>query len=276
MTISVLILTLNEENNIAACLRSVGWASEVVVLDSLSTDRTADVAREMGARVVVRPFDTYAGQRNFGLAEIHYSTNWILMLDADERVPPDLRDEILAATRAASPNVALFAMRRRDFLWGKWIRRSGGYPTWFGRLARVGQVWVERPINEEYYSDGLTMRLAKHLHHFPFNKGLAAWIDKHNTYSTMEAELKLGRKSMKPSFRSLFSADGLRRRKVLKALVYTLPARPLFMFLALYFLRGGFIEGRAGLTFCVLRSWYEFTIDCKYRELVRRQRNLPI
>src|SRR5450631_4278406 len=249
MTISVLILTLNEENNIAACLRSVGWASEVVVLDSLSTDRTADIAREMGARVVVRPFDTYAGQRNFGLAEIHYSTNWILMLDADERVPPDLRDEILAATRAASPNVALFAMRRRDFLWGTWIKRSGGYPTWFGRLARVGRVWVERPINEEYHSDGLTMHLAKHLHHFPFNKGVAAWIDKHNTYSTMEAQVKLGRKSMKPSFCGLFSTDRLRRRKVLKALVYTLPARPLLMFLALYFLRGGFIEGRAGLTF---------------------------
>jgi glycosyltransferase involved in cell wall biosynthesis len=276
MTISVLILTLNEEKNIADCLRSVAWATETVVLDSNSTDRTAEVAREMGARVVLRRFDNYACQRNFGLKNIKYSTSWILMLDADERVPPDLRDEILAATTAAAPNVTMFAIRRRDFLWGTWIKRSGGYPTWFGRLARVGRVWVERPINEEYRSDGLTLRLAKHFEHFPFNKGLTAWIDKHNSYSTMEAQLKFGRESAKPSLHALLSTDPLRRRKALKAIAWNLPARPALMFLALYFLRGGFLEGRAGLTFCVLRSWYEFIIDCKYRELVRRQRNLAL
>ena len=276
MSISVLILTLEEEVNIRACLGSVSWSDDVVVLDSMSSDRTVEIAQSLGARVIQRPFDTYAGQRNFGLQQVQYRHPWVLMLDADETVPADLRDEMLGAVAAADDSVAMWRMRRKDHLLGRWIRGSSGYPTWFGRLARIGKVWVERPINEEYHADGDIRLLQAHLHHFPFNKGLSAWVAKHDRYSTMEAVLRVEQGQASWRMRDLASADAIARRRALKQLAYTLPGRPLIVFLGLYFLRGGILEGRAGLTFSLLRAWYEYLIDCKCIELRRRQQGLPV
>ena len=276
MPISVLVLTLNEEQNIEACLESVSWSDDVVVLDSLSVDRTMAIAEARGGRVVRREFDNYASQRNFGLNEITYRHAWVLMLDADERVTPELRNEMQRAVANSGEDVAMMIMRRRDYLFGHWIRRSSGYPTWFGRLARIGRVRVERPINEEYHTEGAVRRLRHHLDHFPFNKGFSEWIRKHDRYSTMEAELRVQQRGRLMSVGGLFSADPLRRRKALKALLYALPGRPVLIFLSLYLVRGGILEGRAGLTFCLLRAWYEFLIDLKYRELRRRERGLPV
>lgn len=276
MPLSVLILTLNEEANIVACLESVRWCDDVVVLDSFSTDRTVELARAGGARVVQRAFDDYARQRNFGLREIAYRHPWVLMLDADERVPEELRAEMLAAVTRAADSTALFSMRRKDHMFGRWIRRGSGYPTWFGRLARIGRVWVERPINEEFHAEGERALLSAHLHHYPFNKGLSAWLQKHDRYSTMEAELRAGAPPGPLRLASLFGRDPLARRRELKALVYRLPGRPVVMFAALYVIRGGFLDGRAGLTFSLLRAWYEFMIDCKYAELRRRRAGLPV
>jgi glycosyltransferase involved in cell wall biosynthesis len=275
LSISILILTLNEEINIAACLESVSWCDDVVVLDSASTDQTVARAIRHGARVVTRAFDDYAGQRNFGLAGIEYRHDWILMLDADERVPADLALEMRQAVAQAANDVALFQLRRRDWLFGRWIRHSSGYPTWFGRLARRGRVQVRRPINEEYHPDGAVMSLSGHLDHYPFNKGFAEWIAKHNRYSTMEAQL-FEQRTATPMAGSVFARDPVQRRKAIKDRVYRLPGRPLLMFLALYFVRGGILEGRAGLTFCLLRAWYEFMIDVKRWELRQRAAGLPL
>jgi len=276
MNVSVVVLTLNEEANIGGCLDSLAWADDIVILDSQSSDATVQIGTERGARVVRRVFDTYAGQRNFALREICYRHEWLLMVDADERIPEDLKAEILDATAAAPADATLYLMRRRDHLFGRWIKRSSGYPTWFGRLARIGHVWVERPINEEYCTNGRTARLQCHIDHFPFNKGFSEWISKHDRYSTQEAILKLERRGERTSMAAIFSRDPVERRKALKSTLYRLPARPLVVFLALYLLKGGVLEGRAGFTFSLLRSWYEFMIDCKYRELVRRRRGLPI
>jgi glycosyltransferase involved in cell wall biosynthesis len=276
VSISILVLTLNEEANVAGCLESVAWSDDVVVLDSFSTDRTVEIAGAHGARVLQRPFDNYAGQRNFGLQDIKYRNPWVLMLDADERVPAELSEEMLAAVRAADPSVALFRMRRKDHLFGRWIRGSSGYPTWFGRLARIGRVWVERPINEEYHADGALALLRGHLHHYPFNKGFAAWLAKHDQYSSMEAQLRVANPPAPVRFGELFSADPTARRRTAKVLAYRMPARPLLMFAGLYLLRGGFLDGRAGFTFSLLRAWYEFMIDCKSAELRRRQTGLPV
>ncbi len=273
MSVSVLILTLDEEANLGACLDSVAFCDDIVVLDSGSTDRTAAIAAERSVRVVVRPFDNYAAQRNFGLNDIPWRHDWILMLDADERVPPDLAAELVARTQSAEADVTMMRMRRKDFLFGTWIRGSGGYPTWFARLARRGKVWVERPINEEYCTSGRTAELAGHLHHYPFNKGLAAWIDKHNRYSSMEARLAFERGGQRwPALGALASRNPLERRKAAKQVLYRLPCRPLVVFLWLYLGRGGFLEGRAGYTFARLRAWYEWLIDLKRRELERAAR----
>ena len=275
MTVSVLILTLNEEVNIEGCLDSLQWADDVVVLDSFSSDRTAQIAASRGARVIQREFDNYASQRNFGLQQIQYKHEWLLMIDADERVTPELRAEIAATLPSADPGTTLYAMRRKDFLLGRWIRRSSGYPTWFGRLVRVGRVWVERAINEEYHTDGKTLQLREHLDHFPFNKGFSAWFVKHDRYSSMEASMMLnGRQNFRWS--DLWCADAVRRRRALKGVVYAMPARPLVVFVGLYIVKGGVLDGRAGLTFSLLRTWYEFMIDCKRRELQRRSQQLPV
>jgi len=275
LPISTLILTLNEEVNIGACLDSVAWCDDVVLLDCGSTDKTVALATARGARVVTRPFDDYASQRNFGLSAVDYRHHWILMLDADERVPADLAQEMRQAVASAADDVALFQLRRRDWLLGRWIRHSSGYPTWFGRLARRGRVRVQRPINEEYHAAGAVRSLSGHLDHYPFNKGFAEWIAKHNRYSTMEAQL-FEQRAAQPLTGSVFTRDPVLRRKAIKDRVYRMPGRPALMFLALYLLRGGILEGRAGLTFCLLRAWYEFMIDVKRRELRRRAAGLPL
>jgi glycosyltransferase involved in cell wall biosynthesis len=274
--ISILILTYNETLNIAECLNSVSWSDDVVVLDSVSTDGTAELARSRGARVVQRPFDDYASQRNFGLSGVEYKHSWVLMLDADERVPEDLRDEMLAEVQCAGADVCLFRMRRRDHLYGRWIRRSSGYPTWFGRLARCGRVWVERSINEEYKTDGTIAALRTHLDHYPFSKGFHDWILKHDRYSTAEANVMFRSTERDWHWSDVCASDPLRRRAALKAFVYSMPLRPALMFVALYIARRGLLEGRAGLTFCLLRAWYEFMIDIKFRELRRRAQGLPV
>jgi len=268
VSVSVLILTLNEEVNIEGCLQSVAWCDDVVVLDSFSNDRTVEIARRAGVRVVQRAFDNYAGQRNYGLKDIPYRNPWVLMLDADERVSPELRDEMIQTLGTCPDSLA-------------WLRRSSGYPTWFGRLVRVGRVWVERAVNEEYHTQGERGRLAEHLEHFPFNKGLSAWLRRQDSYSTMEAELLRSAPAEAPAsfpslFGGLFVRDAVARRRAQKTLAYRLPGRPLLMFFGLYIVRGGFLDGRAGLTFSLLRAWYEFMIDCKRAELRRRQEGLPV
>lgn len=264
--ISILILTLNEELNLPTCLSSLSWCDDVVVLDSYSTDKTEQLAVAAGARFVQRKFDNYAAQRNFGLNDISYKYNWLLMVDADESVPAELVSEMGTLLKDGTNPTTVYRMRRKDHFLGKWIRHSSGYPTWFGRLIKIGSVRVEREINEEYVTDGTVGYLQEHLLHYPFNKGIASWIEKHNRYSTMEAKLLVEGGLAMPSIGDFFSKDPTDRRRAVKGLVYRMPGRPLAMFFALYILKRGFLDGRAGFVFCVLRSFYEFMINCKVVE----------
>lgn len=274
--ISVLILTLDEELNLHRCLESLKWCKDVVILDSGSSDATQTIATDWGARVVERPFDNYAAQRNFGLKEIIYQNPWVLMVDADEEVSTDLADEMNHVIAGCDEKTTLFRMRRKDYFFGKWIKRSSGYPTWFGRLVRPDQVRVEREINEAFVTEGQIGLLQDHLNHYPFNKGFAAWIEKHNRYSTMEAKLIMRGGLSAVSIADLLSRDATLRRRGLKSIVYRLPFRPLWMFSALYMVRGGFLDGRGGLVFCLLRAYYEFMINCKIREMRLRASGKPL
>ena len=274
MCVSSLILTLNEERNLQNCLSSLSWCKDIVVLDSYSSDSTERIAKDAGVRFFQRSFDNYANQRNFGLNQISYKYPWVLMVDADEVVPKALADEIIRVVSFPEKEVSLYHMRRKDYFSGKWIKHSSGYPTWFGRLARIGEVVVQRPINEEYNTRGRKGFLKEHLLHYPFNNGFRRWIDKHNRYSTMEANLLLNERSKKIRHLDVLSRDPSIRRKTLKSLVYRLPCRPILVFCALFIIRGGFLDGRAGLTFCLLKAYYEFIIDCKVKEIKIRKRGL--
>jgi hypothetical protein len=274
--ISVLILTLNEEANLSECLDSCSWCDDIVVLDSFSSDRTAEIASRKAVRFIQRKFDNYASQRNAGLTEVPYEHPWVLMVDADERTPGDLVLEMKDAVSTADSETVLFRMRRKDFFLGRWLRRSSGYPTWFGRLVRLGRAHVEREVNEEYIAEGKIAYLRGHLHHYPFNKGIAFWYDRHNRYSTMEALAKLPGPTTSLSLGALLSADPIERRRALKGLAYRLPMRPALVFVYWYLLRLGFLDGRAGLTFSSMRASYEFLIDLKVLEAERRKRGSPV
>jgi glycosyltransferase involved in cell wall biosynthesis len=230
----------------------------------------------MGARIVYRDFDDYASQRNYGLKDISYKHDWVLMLDADEEATPELIDEIAIAIDSSTNDVGMMRMRRKDFFLGKWIKHSSSYPLWFGRLMRPDRVWVERKINEEYHTDAQIIHLQHHINHYPFNKGFSAWLEKHNRYSTMEAELKFQEGSRYINWSGFISRDPLIRRKSLKSLVYSLPGRPVIVFIGLYFVKGGVLEGSAGFTYCVLKTFYEYMISCKLKELRRRKQGLPV
>lgn len=268
MNVSVLILTHNEESNIGACIESVRWSNDVVVLDSLSTDRTTEIAEAAGARVFHKQFCGYASQRNFGLQGIDYKNTWVLMLDADERATPELADEILTEVSNASDDIALYRLRRKDHFMNCWIRYSSGYPTWFGRLVKPSQVRVEREINEEYVTDGEIRHLQSHLIHYPFSKGVEQWIERHNRYSTMEAKVQFDDEESGRTvpLKYLFNRDPMRRRSAQKQLVGRLPGRSWIVFFLFYLARGGFLDGRAGLTFSRLKGMYEYMIAVKLRE----------
>jgi glycosyltransferase involved in cell wall biosynthesis len=274
--VSVLILTLNEEANLAECIESCGWSDDIVIFDSMSEDRTLEIADAKGVRVIQRRFDNYAAQRNAALTTVPYKNPWVLMVDADERVSPELAAEIGAAIAGAGADAALFRMRRKDFFFGRWLRRSSGYPSWFGRLVRLGRVRVEREVNEEYIADGQVGHLEAHLHHYPFNKGIAYWFERHNRYSTMEAIAKAGMRNEHIMVTELFARDPIDRRRMLKKFLYRLPLRPLIVFFYLYVLRLGFLDGRAGFHFSRMRAAYEMLIDLKVIENRRRQRNLAV
>lgn len=259
---SVVILTRDEAVNIGDCIASIA-TDDVVVLDSHSIDDTCAIAIAAGARVFKRVFDNYASQRNAALDLPGYRHPWVLMLDADERMTPALHAEIVAQLATTGPDVGMFRMRRQDMFLGRWLRRSSGYPTWFGRLLRLGSVRVEREINEEFCTSLKIGELENHIVHFPFNRGIAYWFERHNRYSTMEALALTQERSRPIAWRDLLSRDPLARRKAAKQLAYRMPGRPRLIFLYLYVLRAGFRDGRPGLLFCRMRALYERMIDLK-------------
>lgn len=275
MNVSILILTYNEAINLPDCLVSVSFSDDVVVLDSGSLDGTEQLAEAQGATVIQRPFDNYAAQRNFGLAH-DFKHDWIFMLDADERIPDDFIEEIRRVTELNANPVTLYRMRRKDMFMGRWLKRSSGYPTWFGRLFRKGAVRVEREINEEYYTDGEIGLLEGYLIHYPFNKGIEYWLERHNRYSSMEAVKLLEEKAAPINLKDFLSSDPMLKRKAFKACAYRMPCRPLLTFCFLYFIKCGFLDGVAGFNFSLMRAVYEYMISLKMRELRRTGQGLLV
>jgi glycosyltransferase involved in cell wall biosynthesis len=273
LPVTVVILTLNEEIVVSRAISSaLNDFSEVIVLDSFSTDDTVDIAARAGAVVVQNEFCGYASQRNFALKEMEKKNDWVFFLDADEVLSEELIAELRHDfERLVQDGYSLALVRRKDFFFGKWIRRSSGYPTWFGRLCDSKSVWVTREINEEYNSDGPVARFDHHILHYPFAKGISHWVDRHNRYSTLEAPLKGARQFQ--GVGELFSADPSKRRRAQKSLYMALPFRPFLAFFILYIVRGGFLDGKAGFYFARLRSCYEYLIDLKAKELRAQEKD---
>jgi glycosyltransferase involved in cell wall biosynthesis len=268
--ISVLILTKNEQSDLPECLRSVAWSDDVHVFDSYSTDDTVKIAEAAGAKVTQRVFDNYATHRNASMTEVKFKYPWLFLLDADERPTPELSREMQQAVLGVGDDVTGVRLRRRDFLFGTWLKHAQISPFYI-RLVRPEKARYTRAINEVLEVEGRVVDLGYPLDHFPFSKGIAHWVAKHNTYSTMEAELIHRQQGLRdPSWKSaLTHPDFHTRRLHQKALFYRMPARPLIKWAYMMFLRRAILDGAAGMTYATLQSFYEYLIVLKTKELER-------
>ncbi|MEI6719643.1 MAG: glycosyltransferase family 2 protein [Betaproteobacteria bacterium] len=266
--ISVLILTKNEEQDLPGCLESVSWADDIHVYDSYSDDRTVEIAESAGATVTRRVFDNWAAHQNWGLRNIRFRHPWVFYIDADERATPELAAAMRAAAAAPGGHVA-FQVQRRDYLMGTWLRHVQASP-YYMRLFQPGKMRYERLVNPVSIADGPVGKVGGYLDHFPFSKGFTHWLNRHNSYSTLEARQILDNRAKGETFsvyQALFCGEFHRRRFHQKELFYRLPARPLVKFALLYFAKRGFLDGRAGLTYATLQGIYEYMIVLKTREL---------
>ncbi|HXI69427.1 MAG TPA: glycosyltransferase family 2 protein [Verrucomicrobiae bacterium] len=273
MNISVLILTYNEEANLVRCLDSVKWSNDVLVVDSFSTDRTVELAKNGGARVLQNSFVDFASQRNFGLAQGSFKHDWVLHLDADEVVTAALQQELMA--RAADDKKEAYRLASKMMFQGRWLRYSGLYPSYqvrFGKRDRLNFIQVGHGQREQLEPVQIGT-LREPLLHFSFSKGIADWVERHNRYSTAEAVHFMETNGVQAiDWRGVFvPGDVSRHRRALKVLFGRLPGRPTLRFLYMYLFRLGFLDGRAGFTYCLLLAMYEYMTILKIRELRRRR-----
>lgn len=276
--VSVLVLTRNEEANIGMCLESVHWAGEVLVADSCSTDRTAEIAEKSGARVFSHAFEGYARQRNWALNHLPFSNEWVLMLDADERVPERLADEIARAVDDGEQTCHGYYIKRRLLFLDRWLNHGGLYPTWIMRLFKRTHVrFEERPLNEHAILDGTAGRLEQPLDHYD-RKPLSDWIAKHNHYASLEEEEFLREKlgGYDSTIEAKLWGHQPERKRWIKLKIWNrLPIllRPFLLFFRNYFLKLGFLDGQPGLIYHILWSfWYPFLISAKIFEKQRAGR----
>lgn len=270
--ISVLILVKNEQQDLPGCLESVAWSNDIHVYDSVSTDNTVQIAEGFGARVTQRPFDDWATHQNWGLQNIRFKHDWVYYSDADERMTPGLIAAIQRAVANPQGNVA-FRVRRRDYFMGTWLKHVTPSPFNI-RLFKPHCIRYARLTNPVTVVDGPIGDIDAHFDHFPFSKGISHWIERHNGYSTFEAGQIVENRKQGEAFgisKAMFSKNPNERRFHQKEIYYRLPLRPLAMFLLLYVFKRGFLDGRAGLTYAILRSIYEYFIVVKTRELETQQ-----
>ena len=281
--VSVVVLTRNEESNIAACLESVGWAGEVFVLDSLSTDRTVEICEALRSRVYSHPFEGYAAQRNWALDNLPFSNDWILMLDADERIPESLAEEIGAAVTDPDRACAGYYLKRRFFFLGKWLKNGGLYPTWILRLFKHQRARFEaRPMNEHAILSGTSGYLQRPFDHQD-RKPFSAWVARHNRYADLEAgeflqETLAG--GYHSSIRTRFWGSQAERKRWIKLKLWNrlpLLLRPFLLFFRNYFLKLGFLDGRTGFIYHVMWSfWYPFLVSARILEARDVRGKLPV
>jgi len=279
--VSVLILTHNEEKNIAKCVESLlPLTSDIYVVDSGSDDRTVEICHQYGVEVAQHSWVSYADQFNWGLDHFDFQSDWIMRMDADEELTPELVTELRSYLQAAPPVVSGIYLRRRVYFMGRWIKHGGYYPTWLLRVFRNGvgrceALWMDEHI---VLNSGRAIRIKADLID-KNNKDLTFWTDKHNKYASREVLDVLSKQDGNGEGERLPARLGgsqAQSRRWVKDNVYArvpLFVRPFCYFLYRYFIRLGFLDGKEGLIFHFLQGfWYRFLVDAKLFEHERQQR----
>lgn len=288
--VSVLVPVKNEEANIVECLRHLRWCAEVVVVDSNSKDRTIPLAQAMGADVYQFHFNAKEGfpkKRNWALADVAWKHEWVLIMDADEHMTPELAAEIeqVVTGRYNPPSPAkagageAYWVNRKLIFMGRWIRGCGYYPSWnirlfkhrVGRYERISSGDTQSGDNEVHehvmLSGGPAGYLKHDFLHYAY-PDLYSWVEKHNRYTSWEAHtMEAGNAG---EFKGRLFGSRIERNRWLKNFRRRLPFRPTIRFIYGYFVRGGFRDGYPGYVICRLMAWYEFMSIAKARELTQR------
>lgn len=279
--VSVLIPAKNEEANLPACLESLARADEVFVVDSQSEDRSVEIAEQYGAQVVQFYFNgRWPKKKNWSLDHLPFKHDWVLIVDCDERITDELWDEIAVAIQ--KPGFSGYYLNRKVFFLGKWIRFGGKYPDWNLRLFRHAKGRYENLNTEEIRNtgdnevhehvviqDGEVGYLKSDMLHIDF-RDLFHWLERHNRYSNWEARVYynlLNGMGEDGTIGAHLFGDSVQRKRFLKKIWVRLPFKPFLRFVLFYFIRLGFLDGRAGYIYGRLLSQYEYQIGVKLFEL---------
>ncbi|MFN6565820.1 glycosyltransferase family 2 protein [Dendronalium sp. ChiSLP03b] len=278
--VSVLIPAKNEEANLPACLASVSRADEVFIVDSQSTDKSADIAKIYGANIVQFSFNgRWPKKKNWSLDNLPFRNEWVLIVDCDERITPELWEEIAQAIQ--DDEHTGYYLNRRVFFLGKWIRHGGKYPDWNLRLFKHQQGRYENlntedipntgdnEVHEHVILQGKVGYLKNDMLHEDF-RDLYHWLERHNRYSNWEARvyfnLLTGQGDSGTIGANLFG-DAVQRKRFLKKVWVHLPFKPFLRFILFYIIQRGFLDGKAGYIYARLLSQYEYQIGVKLYEL---------
>jgi glycosyltransferase involved in cell wall biosynthesis len=266
--ISIYILTFNEEIDIGPCIESALLSDDIIIIDSCSTDRTIEIASQYPVTIQQHKFESHGKQRTWMLQEIESKYEWVYILEADERMTPQLYQECLAKINH-SQTIGYYVAERVIFM-GTWIKHCTQYPRYQMRLFKKGKVWfTDYGHTEREICQGKTDFLKETYPHYTSGKGLSRWLEKHNRYSTDEAKETIrqqreGRINWKSLF---FGQSEVEKRRALKDLSLRLPLRPLIRWVYMYFILGGILDGKAGFAWCTLQAFYEYLILLKVEEL---------
>ncbi len=276
--VSVIILTHNEEKHIERCIQSLlHFTDKIFIVDSGSTDRTVALAESLGANVMHNPWVTYAVQFNFGINHTPFKTDWLMRMDADEYVTPELGQEIKETLAALNHDTTGIYVKRRVMFMNQWIKRGGYYPIWLLRLWRrdkgiCEELWMDEHIK---LSEGTTVQFKNDIVDHNLNN-LTWWTQKHNNYAIREVidllDIKYNFTEANRVIPKLLGTQDQRKR-FLKLKYASLPlfTRPFAYFLYRYFVKLGFLDGKKGLIWHFLQGlWYRFLVDAKIYEVYHR------
>ncbi len=253
MTISVCIICFNEETNIRRCLESSKWADEIIVVDSMSQDRTAEIAREYTDNVYQQAWPGYVEQKNFALSKA--KSDWILSIDADEEISQGLKDEIRKEIEKEDAKDG-YRIPRLSFYQGRWIKHSGFYPDRQLRLFRRNRgYWMGKRVHEMIHVNGKVALLRNNLLHYPYKGTISGQLKTVDKFSTLLAE-------------NMYE-KGKRYH------LFFLLMRPFFKFTEMYFIKLGFLDGIAGFIIALTSAYAMFVRYVKLRELCNRVGNQP-
>jgi len=276
--ISAIVLTFNEEKNLPDCLESLkGVADEVFVVDSGSTDATRGIAARYGAKVVEHPFENYASQRNWAIDNLPIAGEWVLNLDADERLTPELASEIRERLPRTPAETAGFLLRKRTIFLGRWIRHGGHYPSYHLRLFRRGRGRCEERLYDQHFLVEGTLESFTSDYLDVLTPDIDRWVERHLVWARLEArEMSVVDSSHeRAQVQSRATGSPIERRRWQRERLYgrlPLYVRPFLYWIYRYFLRRGFLDGREGLIFHFLQGcWFRFMVDVHFDAGRRRK-----